>query len=33
MSLLDRDSITELILGDSTLIPGFDDLEDQLEPN
>ena len=33
MSLLDRDSITELILGDSPLISGFDDLEEQLQPN
>ena len=33
MSLLDRDSITELILSDSPLISGFDDLEEQLQPN
>ena len=33
MSLLDRNSITELILGDSPLISGFDDLEEQLQPN
>ena len=33
MSLLDRDSITELILGDSPLISGFDDLEEQLQAN
>ena len=31
--MLDRDSITELILGDSPLISGFDDLEEQLQPN
>ena len=31
--MLDRDSITELILGDSPLISGFDDLEEQVQPN
>ena len=33
MSLLDRDSISELILSDSPLITSFIDLEEQLQPN
>ena len=33
MSLLDRDSIYELILSDSPLITSFIDLEEQLQPN
>ena len=33
MSLLDRDSISALILGDSHLITDFTNLEEQLQPN
>ena len=33
MSLLDRDSISKLILSDSPLITSFIDLEEQLQPN
>ena len=33
MSLLDRDSISTLILGDSPLITNLTDLEEQLQPN
>ena len=33
MSLLDRDSISELILSNSPLITNFIDLEEQLQPN
>ena len=33
MSLLDRDSISELILSDSPLITNLIDLEEQLQPN
>ena len=33
MSLLDRDSISELILSNSPLITSFIDLEEQLQPN
>ena len=33
MSLLDRDSISALILGDSPLITNLTDLEEQLQPN
>ena len=33
MSLLDRDSISKLILSDSPLITSFLDLEEQLQPN
>ena len=33
MSLLDRNSISELILSDSPLITNLIDLEEQLQPN
>ena len=33
MSLLDKDSISELILSDSPLITSFTNLEEQLQPN
>ena len=33
MSLLDRDSVSKLILSDSPLITSFLDLEEQLQPN